>query len=128
MLTTATMIRYVWYISIGIIASISNLDYVYCSCNIDEDCIFHEWLPWHTCTGHCGNQTRLRQREFCCPNRVRGQTKNKCLEACSLPVHGNEFDEYIPCHLCHHGTLLFNNSCVCHHKYKGPCCDGTVIC
>jgi hypothetical protein len=120
------MIRNVCYISVIIVISICSVDYVYSGCNMDEDCVFHQWLPLHDCTCPCGDQTRLRQRVFCCPHTVPVKTPRSCLEACSLPSAGNEFDEYIPCLLCHHGTLSSENSSVCHPKYKGPCCDGTV--
>lgn len=109
---------------IAISSFILYLNSVTGDCNVTEDCAFHSWLPWQACIGDCGNQTQLRQREFCCPHSVSPKTIDTCFGACSLPVVGNELNEYKPCHFCYNGTLSTNNSCRCDYGYKGPCCKG----
>lgn len=96
-------------------------------CVLKEDCQFHDWMSWQPCTGQCGNQKQLRQREFCCPENTNPKTKERCLSACSLSADGNAFDEYKPCWLCYNGSLLPNNICRCNDGYTGSCCQGLSV-
>lgn len=103
------------------------LSFVSGDCVLKEDCQFHDWMSWQPCTGHCGNQKQLRQREFCCPENTNPKTKERCLSACSLSADGNAFDEYKPCWLCYNGLLLPNNICRCNDGYTGSCCQGLSV-
>ena len=42
-------------------------------CLTDKDCVFHDWMSWQDCSGQCGNQMQIRQREFCCPEHVQNK-------------------------------------------------------
>ena len=95
-------------------------------CLTDKDCVFHDWMSWQDCSGQCGNQMQIRQREFCCPEHVQNKNRVNCLGACSIALsESSKFDESRPCRVCDEGHLVAaSNTCVCNHGYRGPCCGG----
>lgn len=109
---------------ISIIASIK------CSCEEHEDCIFHPWYAWGTCSGTCGTQTQSRFREFCCPDDVvMPQTMDSCLKFCNMTNAWNPKDDVRPCRVCFHGSLKEEGGdqfCVCNRVFKGDCCQGNI--
>ncbi|XP_078338824.1 uncharacterized protein LOC111134166 isoform X4 [Crassostrea virginica] len=99
-------------------------------CLTDKDCVFHDWMSWQDCSGQCGNQMQIRQREFCCPEHVQNKNRVNCLGACSIALsESSKFDESRPCRVCDEGHLVAaSNTCVCNHGYRGPCCGDVVRC
>ena len=118
------MIFYLWMI-ISLFTFILKLNSTCGDCLTEKDCVFHSWLPWQDCSGQCGNQTQIRQRELRCPAHVVVKNEVNCLAACSLPVNNDtQLTEIRPCRVCDKGSLLVGrNTCVCNHGYRGPCCS-----
>lgn len=95
------------------------------TCGKGDDCIFHDWLEWESCTGACGSQSQKRQREFCCPDAVEPKDFPHCLANCSLPNdEAHVGSQKRNCLHCFHGHNYGANTCKCDPGYKGKCCEG----
>ena len=88
------------------------------------NCTIRMWMPWQSCTGTCGSQIQIRQRQLCCPEAVLEKTELNCLQACQMDISTTKLNESRPCVLCKNGSLSSFNSCHCDAKSKGLCCEG----
>ena len=93
-------------------------------CEKNENCTIRMWMPWQSCSGTCGSQIQIRQRQLCCPEAVLEKTELNCLQACQMDISTTKLNESRPCVLCKNGSLSSFNSCHCDAKSKGLCCEG----
>ena len=93
-------------------------------CEKNENCAIHMWMAWQSCSGTCGSQTQIRQRQLCCPKAVLEKTVLNCLQACQMDISTTKLNESRPCVLCKNWSLSSLNSCHCDAKSKGLCCEG----